>query len=137
LLRLGLGEEMVRLVLIVALFLFCAACSRGPEPPEVEFLSPTTVRIVHQGQAYILEKDAPPPPGFPFAYRFEPDGDLDLRVGGRWIEFDNPYDLDLDFKLKKNRGSKGRRFYQPRYSSPRSRSKGLPRSSRPSRRRRY
>ncbi len=88
--------------LLGVIFLVLVACSSGSEP-EVEFLSPTVAKVTYQGKEYLLEKDQPPPPDFPLAYRFEDDGDLDLKIAGRWVEFDNPYDVDLDFKIKKRK----------------------------------
>ncbi len=92
----------------LGVFLILLVCCSGQPEPEVEFLSPSVAKVTYQGREYLLEKDQPPPPDFPFEYRFEEDGDLDLRIGGRWVEFDNPYDLDLDFKVKK----KNRKTYR-------------------------
>ncbi|NPA49619.1 MAG: hypothetical protein GXO20_06515 [Thermodesulfobacteria bacterium] len=85
----------MRFGLVLIALLVLTGCSGAPELPEVDFLSPTTAKIIYKGREYVLEKDAPPPEGFPFPYRFEDDGDLDLKIGGKWIEFDNPFDIEL------------------------------------------
>ncbi len=99
------------------LFLLAVACSGPEEIPEVDFLSPDTAKVTYQGKSFILKKGAPAPAGFPLPYRFEEDGDLDLKIGGRWVEFDNPYDLDLDFKRLKKPSLKKKRYFKPRATS--------------------
>ncbi len=107
-------------------FLFLYSCSQVPELPEVEFPSPTTARVIYKGREYLLEKGAPPPEDFPFPYRFEEDGDLDLKIAGRWVEFDNPYDIDIEIKtprLLKRPRAKTSRYQRSSGRSKRARRK--------------
>ncbi len=94
-----------RLVVVLLLSVILFACSEAPEVPlpEVQFVSPWSARVTYQGRTYLLTKGQPAPAGFPFRYRFEDDGDLDLLVGGRWIEFDNPFDIDIKFSKKRSK----------------------------------
>ncbi len=108
-------------LLLISLFILLA-CSGPEEFPEVEFLSPFTAKVIYKGKEYILEKDSPPPPHFPFIYRFEEDGDLDLKIGGRWIEFDNPFDLDIDTPKFFKRSKKTKTFKYQKKSLRRARS---------------
>ncbi len=104
--RKGLG--LVTLLLLGIL----GACSDQGPGVEVTFVSPVEARVTYQGQTYVLVKGENPPPGFPFRYRFEEDGDLDLLLGGRWVEFDNPYDLDFEFTKKTKKTKKWKKRWR-------------------------
>jgi hypothetical protein len=78
----------------------CCLAGCGPDFPfEAEYTSRNQVIITYQGKRYTLDRYGIPAQT-PFSYRFEQDGDLDLKIDGRLYEVDSPYDRDKK-KVKK------------------------------------
>lgn len=72
----------------------CCLAGCGPDLPfEAKYTSKNQVIITYQGKRYTLNRYGIPAQT-PFSYRFEQDGDLDLKIDGRLYEVDSPYDID-------------------------------------------
>ena len=66
----------------------------GSEQPfSARYTTPNQVVITYQEKQYTLNRYGIST-SVPFAYRFEEDGHLDLMIGGKLYEVDNPYDKD-------------------------------------------
>ena len=84
-----------------AFALGCCLAGCGPDLPfEAKYTSKNQVIISYQGKRYTLNRYGIPA-RTPFSYRFERDGDLDLKIDGRLYEVDSPYDRDTKKVTKK------------------------------------
>ena len=63
------------------------SCSSEELPFTYFYLSRDTVDTGFQGKSYLLQQGERRPA--PFAYAFEPDGDMDITIDGKSYEIDS------------------------------------------------
>jgi hypothetical protein len=106
----GMCRKMTIAGFVVCSLFLTLSCSQENRPFQAKYLSPNQVLITYQGKQYTLNRYGVSAQT-PFQYRFEPDGDLDLFIGGSSYDVDSPYDIDRK-KYKKSSTKKKQRRRQ-------------------------
>ncbi|MDH4318648.1 MAG: hypothetical protein OEV64_09685 [Desulfobulbaceae bacterium] len=79
-------------ILLLGTSLLLSGCGQD-RPFSYRYTSAKQVVITYKNISYTLTMGGQNPPT-PFAYEFEPDGDIDITIEGKTYEIDSPYDRD-------------------------------------------
>jgi hypothetical protein len=85
-----------------------AGCDRNDRPFTARYISENQVIVTYKNTSYTLNRYGLPA-RTPFRYRFEPDGDLNLFIGGTEYDVDSPYDIDRKKRRTKKKSAEKKR----------------------------